>query len=115
MERFIIIEVEMFKEYKIAMLSYRSIGTIMYMFLADRYYLGEMTQNNHNTVRVNKFTTYELAERAVKELNDDEIETAEYDKVMLGTDPKEKNMFKDDFEEKEINRPSDYMELGGSI
>lgn len=66
---YIIVETVFGEEYKLAMISHRFISnTPMYMLLADTYYLGEIEENSHETERVNKFVTFELAEKAVMEL-----------------------------------------------
>lgn len=79
MEKFIIIETVFGSEYRIAIPSHRFIGTTMYMTLADVYYLGEISENSIGTSRHNKFSTYELADAAVKELNSYEGKMDEYD------------------------------------
>lgn len=68
-DRYVIIETEFDKEYKIGMVSHRFVGPPMYMLLADSYYLGNETP--FGPARQNKFTTYKSAALAVVELMDD--------------------------------------------
>ena len=93
MDEFIIIEVKIFEEYKIGMLSHRYVGPKMYMPLADIYYLGNHVGKEWNK-RVNKFATYEEAVKAINELYDDREKLKEYDDVMLGCDFRDKDLFK---------------------
>jgi len=65
MERFIIIETIFGEEFKIGLLSNRFGPTTMYTLLADTYYLGDII----TVARNNKFESYELAVKAIEELN----------------------------------------------
>jgi hypothetical protein len=78
MNDYIIIELEMWKVYKIGMLSNRFIGPKMYMPLADTYYFGR-SKNGYEHSRENKFATYEEAVKAIDELNTDLKNNQEYD------------------------------------
>ena len=73
---YLIIEMIWEKEYKIAIESYRFVGPRMYMFLSDTYYLGNrdsgLEMHNEEQARRNSFSTYELAKKAVEELNEEE-------------------------------------------
>jgi hypothetical protein len=72
-DKYVVIETEFGKEYKIGMLSYRFTGPPLYMLLADTYYLGNETP--YGPSRQNKFTTYSSASLAVAEL------TKEYNRI----------------------------------
>jgi hypothetical protein len=72
MGQYVIVETVFGSEYKIATISHRFVGdTECVMLLADTYYMGEIIENSPRTARTNRFSTYELAEQAVKELRTD--------------------------------------------
>ena len=64
MEKYAIIETVFDEEYKIVIRS--RFSEEVYMFLADTYYVGD---SHKNTARINRFISYEAANKALVELN----------------------------------------------